>query len=146
MLFQSIFKKVNMKRSVLFVVVFLSVGGLSAGAADFASVKPILTAKCAICHASEANRPFSSKIPVWNFTSGTNIKLARKKYDMDKLLAAGDAADVASLQLLEYVVRRQSMPPVQYKFLRPSKRLTDEERGSILNWIYTQYPEWEALT
>lgn len=133
-----------MKKSIFILLILLSMGSLTAAASDFASVKTVLTEKCAVCHASEMHRPFSSKIPVWNFASGTNIKLARKKYDMDSLLEKGDAADVASLRMLEHVISHKSMPPVQYKLLRPGKRINDEERESILNWIYTQHPDWQS--
>lgn len=141
-----------MTKIILVLLVFLTVSNASSfaseksivTASDFASVKPILMSKCAICHASEVKRPFSSKIPIWNHASGTNIKLARKKYDMDALLAGGEVADVASLQLLEHVVGNQSMPPAQYKMMRPGKKISDQERDSILNWIYTKHPDWKV--
>lgn len=110
---------------------------------DFAAIKPVLTAKCAVCHASDMKRVFSSKIPVWNHMTGTHVGLARKKYDMDNLLAQGAAVDDASLQMLASVIQKNNMPPVQYKIFHPKMRVKEDERTDILNWIYTARPEWK---
>lgn len=137
-------------KKVIFLGLFLSLA-LSAHAenavpvaANFESVKPVLIKKCAICHGSEIKRPLSSKIPIWNHATGTHIGLSRKKYNIDSLLEKGDAADIASMKLLEHVVYKGSMPPVQYKLLHPKSKITDAEREAILGWIYAQYPDWKS--
>ncbi len=113
-------------------------GVVPAGSVDFAAVQPLLHAKCGVCHASEARRPSSSKIPGWNYAVGTNIGLARKKYDMDLLLKQGDEADAGQRTILEQVVSQNKMPPVQYRLIHPSKRLNEQEREMILSWIYAK--------
>jgi|GEM_PF-6033909 len=136
-----------MKRTVFTLAVLLmtctagfaeKTGVLPGGPVDFPAVKPILLAKCGVCHASEAKRPFSSKIPVWNYAVGTNIGLAREKYDMDVLLKQGDAADAGQRMILEQVVAHDKMPPVQYRLIHPRKRLNEQEREMILNWIHAK--------
>lgn len=113
------------------------------GTTDFESVKPLLAAKCGICHASDMKHPFSSKIPVWNHMTGTHTGLAHKKYDMDAFFESGGEIESSQLMMLEHVVRKKSMPPVQYKLFHRKMRLTSEERESILNWIYSEHPDWK---
>lgn len=136
-----------MKRTVLTLAVLLMMctagfaektGALSGAPVDFSAVKPLLAAKCGVCHASEARRPFSSRIPVWNYAVGTNIGLARKKYDMDLLLKQGDEADAGQRMILEQVVTQNKMPPVQYRLIHPRKRLNEQEREMILAWIHAK--------
>lgn len=126
---------------LFFILICAPVFAASSG--DFESVKPLLAAKCGICHASDMKHPFSSKIPVWNHLTGTHTGLARKKYDMDGIFTDGAAADSGQLLMLENVVRSKTMPPFQYKLLHPGMRLSAEERARILDWIYNRYPDWK---
>lgn len=117
--------------------------GSQDNAADFSVIKPVLTVKCAVCHAAEAKRPFTSKIPLWNFAAGSNIKLAREKYDIDPLMQQGEAADIAQMKILEHIIAEGKMPPFQYRLFRPGMKISKEERAAILDWIYSKHPDWK---
>ncbi|MCB9799298.1 MAG: heme-binding domain-containing protein [Candidatus Omnitrophica bacterium] len=117
----------------------------TAVSSDFEQIRPVLEQKCAICHASVAvKRPFSSKIPVWNFAAGANVKLARKKYDIDGLLKDGKFASEGHLKMLEHTILKKNMPPFQYRLFHAKKRISAEEREAILAWIYSVHPEWKT--
>jgi len=141
---------VNLPRLLTILVLTQFMGaGLSAyagekapAASDFQAIKLILDAKCAGCHSAEGYRPFSSKIPFWNYATGTHAGLSQKKYAIDDLLAQGAEASEGHLKMLEHVVKNKSMPPIQYRIMRPDKRLNSQERELILQWIYGLKPEW----
>ncbi len=84
-------------------------------------LKPILKKACFDCHHSDAK----------NF-------IAKKKVNFATLNELTKVKKISTLKKIEKEIKEDKMPPKKYIKRNPDKKLTDEEKELIYNWITTE--------
>ena len=107
------------------------------GSEGFDKVSQILQNKCVDCHApGMLRKPIYSDLPIAKQLMEHDIDRARSRLVLSKKLFNGqESFTLLQLARIEHAVRSNMMPPALYLTMHWSKRLTSDERKTILDWL-----------
>ena len=105
--------------------------------ADFLQkIKPIFNQKCAVCHSSEAIAPWYASIFIAGGLITSDMAKAREHLEISKGFPfTGQGTPAEDLHAIKEVVVKDLMPTQLYLFFHSDKRLSNEEKGVILDWV-----------
>ena len=99
-------------------------------------IKPIFQKKCFDCHSNYTQYPWYYKLGVGKDIIDEDIREAKIRMDMSRdfpfTLQGSPRRD---LDLIEHVIKQDTMPPGRYKMLNWDKGLTQQEKNQILDWV-----------
>ncbi len=99
-------------------------------------IKPIFQKKCFDCHSNYTQYPWYYKLGVGKDIIDEDIREAKVRMDMSRdfpfTLQGSPRRD---LDLIEHVIKQDTMPPGRYKMLNWDKGLTQQEKNQILDWV-----------
>ncbi len=99
-------------------------------------VRPIFRAKCFDCHSTETHYPWYYKLPGVRQLLDHDIREGKKHLDMTGGFPfKGHHTVKDQLKSIEKSVREGTMPLWRYRLLHWNARLTEEEKGVILQWV-----------
>lgn len=100
------------------------------------SVKPIFEAKCIACHGQVATLPWYSSFPFAKNLIQRDLVQAKEHLDMSTGFPfGGHGSDMEDLEAIRESVDAGDMPPLRYKLLHWSARVSQEERSAIVAWV-----------
>jgi len=107
------------------------------GSEGFDEVSQILQNKCVDCHApGMLRKPIYSDLPIAKQLMEHDIDRARSRLVLSKKLFNGqESFTLLQLARIEHAVQSNMMPPALYLTMHWSKRLTSDERKTILDWL-----------
>lgn len=103
-----------------------------------ADSQAILKAKCMDCHSDQTSYPWYSKLPIIQDLIKADIEKGKSYLHLEEqIFSKRKEKDISKhiVLRLEEVVKRDSMPPIQYKAMHWDKILTKEDRRVLLDWI-----------
>ncbi len=99
-------------------------------------VRPVFLKSCFDCHSANTRYPWYYDLPIATQIIDRDIREARKHIDMTAGFPfKGHGTPLEDLEAIEKVVNEGSMPPWRYRILHRGSRLTDDEKGQIMQWI-----------
>ncbi|GAB3481569.1 cytochrome c peroxidase [Azotobacter salinestris] len=93
---------------------------------------------CQYCHTSSSELPFYASLPVAKQLMDKDIEMAQRQFNIESLLAnvqQGKAVSEVDLAKIESVMQDNAMPPNLYLSMHWRSRLSDEEKGVLLDWV-----------
>ncbi|KFK94674.1 cytochrome C peroxidase [Serratia sp. Ag1] len=108
---------------------------------------------CDYCHTTSAKLPFYAGLPIAKQLMDYDVRTGNRQFNLDAIRTAlqqKTAVPEADLAKLEYVLQDQSMPPMLYKTMHWSGKISDDDRQELLSWIHQQreqhysYPDTPA--
>jgi len=103
-----------------------------------AAVKVLSDNGCQYCHTRNSELPFYASLPVAKQLMENDIELAQRQFNIESLLAnvqQGKPVSEVDLAKIESVMQDSSMPPNLYLSMHWRSRLSDEEKGTLLDWV-----------
>ncbi len=85
------------------------------------NVKEIVKRSCFDCHAKGAKNMY-----------------AKGKLNFDKLDDLTDIKKISALNNIQHMIQSDAMPPEKYIKRNPDKKITDEEKDIISQWVNTE--------
>ncbi len=86
-----------------------------------AEVHSILKKSCFDCHSDEAKKI-----------------LSKSKLNFDKLDGLSEVKKISTLKKIEKEIKEEKMPPKKYVQKNPEKKMTEEEKTMVFEWIKTE--------
>lgn len=102
--------------------------------AEMLRAKEIIESKCILCHSTEPELPFYSKIPGVSKEINKHVEVGTQIADLKKLFEMGGADEVL-LAKLEQSIKLNTMPIPSYLALHWNGRLKNAEKEDLLKWI-----------
>ncbi len=102
---------------------------------------------CDYCHTVSSDLPFYSSLPVAKQLMNYDMHLGYKSFNLTPLrqsLIDDTPALQSDLTKIEWVMEHQTMPPTRYTALHWDGKMSDEERGVVLDWIKAQRLKYYA--
>jgi len=100
------------------------------------NIKSIFSKKCLSCHGTNDSPPWYYSLPIAKQLMDSDMREAKKHMDMSNGFPfEGHGSPKDDLLALERTVRKNDMPPVEYKILHWDSELTEEEIKVINSWI-----------
>ncbi|MFD2836158.1 cytochrome-c peroxidase [Azotobacter vinelandii] len=93
---------------------------------------------CQYCHTRNSELPFYANMPIAKQLMNKDIELAQRQFNIESLLASaqqGKAVSEVDLAKIESVMQDNAMPPNLYLGMHWRSRLSDEEKGVLLDWV-----------
>jgi hypothetical protein len=90
---------------------------------------------CFDCHSNNTIYPWYSNIQPFSWIIARDIENGKAKLNFNDLGSLSARRQVSKLRDMENRIKDGSMPPPAYKLMHGGGRLTDEERGLIIDWI-----------
>lgn len=105
--------------------------------AKFSKVATVVQEKCMACHTRDYNLPFYARIPGIKEIVEKDYNDGLRAMDLNAELvesAAGQPIGETVLAKMEWVVRNDTMPPAKFTAVHWSSRLSNRDKGDILDW------------
>lgn len=93
---------------------------------------------CQYCHTRNSELPFYANLPVAKQVMAKDIEMAQRQFNIESLLSnvqQGQAVSEVDLAKLESVMQDNAMPPNLYLSMHWRSRLSDAEKGVLLDWV-----------
>jgi len=105
--------------------------------ASFQPVAAVLEGKCAGCHVPGANLPFYADFPLAGGLIHKDIARGLRFIDMQDAFSSTEGpVSQPVLAKLEYVLSKDSMPPLRYRVMHWDSGLDDKDRDVMSTWIH----------
>lgn len=102
------------------------------------NVKPIFQQKCFDCHSQQTRYPWYHKIPGIKQLIESDIKEGLQHIDFEPDFPfKSHATPSEDLDEILEVIEKNDMPPVSYRIMHPSSKLTEPEKSVIKRWVQT---------
>lgn len=99
-------------------------------------VKPIFQKKCFDCHSQKTNYPWYHKIPGVKQLIESDIKEGLEHIDFEPGFPfKSHATPSEDLDEILEVIEKNDMPPMSYRIMHPSSKLTEPEKEIIKKWV-----------
>lgn len=100
------------------------------------NVKPIFLKSCLDCHGSPVSLRWYYAFPVAKQLMNYDMKESKAHLDMTKDFPfGGHGSPLEDLEAIASVLENESMPPLRYRMMHWSSRITSQERKTIASWI-----------
>jgi cytochrome c peroxidase len=110
----------------------------SAKSTEREAVEKIFRAKCMDCHSDETNYPWYFNLPVAKDIIQADIRKGKAYLHLQEdLFDYKNEKDIPKhvIARLEKEIRRDNMPPIQYKLAHWDKIVNPDEKQQILRWL-----------
>lgn len=99
-------------------------------------VKPIFTQKCMDCHSNRTRYPWYHSLPILQNIIDQDIAEGREHLDLSSDYPfGGHGSPEEDLDAIKEAIRDDSMPPLAYKLMHWSSRITHDEKETIMRWV-----------
>ena len=99
-----------------------------------ADVKALLRRACYDCHSHETRWPWYSRVAPVSWLVASDVSEGREELDLSRWRALGADARAKVAKKLPEEVEEGEMPPLTYRLVHSDARLTDAERGKLVEW------------
>ena len=100
---------------------------------DSPQTRAMVKRACFDCHSNETVYPWYASIAPSSWLLQFDIDRARANMNFSEWSAGIDGTIMAND--IEKVLRRDEMPPIQYRLIHPEARLSDAEKTALINGL-----------
>lgn len=112
-----------------------------------ANVKPIFQQSCFNCHSTQTIYPWYAKLPGAKQLIEADVTEAKRHLDFTADFPFGShSSPPEDLVAIGKSIRDASMPPLRYRVMHPSSKLSSEEILKVEKWINESLAQLKALT
>ncbi|HRK61063.1 MAG TPA: heme-binding domain-containing protein [Candidatus Omnitrophota bacterium] len=139
----------------LLAAVFLGTAGLCAAqdtsssfskAKSFEKANEVFQVSCMPCHSAQTPVPWYGRLPVMSSAMKKEYRSAIKGLNLDDdVYLPGKKFDPETLDKIESVIQKGSMPPLDFRMRHWKARLSKKEKQAILDWISDERIKLTAL-
>lgn len=109
-------------------------------------VKPIFNQSCMNCHGSNTKYPWYHSLPFAKKIIDYDVTEAKVHLDMtNDYPFGGHGSPSEDLEAILASLEKDTIPPLRYKMMHWSSRLTSEEVTTVKNWIKSGLEELETI-
>lgn len=101
-------------------------------------VAALLRDSCADCHSNQTRWPWYSRLPPVSWLVARDVVRGRQELNFSEWGSYFPQTRRRKLQWMERALISENMPPLLYRMIHPSSRLSESDRDAIVNWIETQ--------
>ncbi|OGQ36731.1 MAG: hypothetical protein A3F16_00410 [Deltaproteobacteria bacterium RIFCSPHIGHO2_12_FULL_43_9] len=99
------------------------------------SVKTIFQRSCFDCHSQQTMHPWYHKLPGIKQLMDHDVREGKKHLDVTHDFPFhGHGSPEEDLDAIKKVISDDTMPPLRYKIMHPENRLSEEDKGAIIEW------------
>lgn len=99
-------------------------------------VAGIFKAKCMDCHGEAKKLPWYHVLPIAKQIMNDDMKEAKEHLDMrDGFPFKGHGTPKEDLKAIAEVIKKNEMPPLRYKIMHWSSKVSDGEKQTIQAWV-----------
>lgn len=100
-----------------------------------ASVLAIFHSSCNDCHSNQTRWPWYSRLAPISWLVAHDVHEGRKKMNLSEWGSYSTKKKEDKLELICEQVTNSDMPDGKYTFFHRTARLTEEQRGSVCEWV-----------
>ena len=101
-------------------------------------IQETLRRSCYDCHSNQTQWPWYAHVAPFSWAVARDIELGRRQLNFSEW---GDYYPVTRKRKLQWMGRalqQEVMPPLSYRLIHPSSRLSPQERAHLERWIDTE--------
>jgi hypothetical protein len=101
-------------------------------------IQDTLRRSCYDCHSNQTQWPWYAHVAPFSWAVARDIELGRRQLNLSEW---GDYYPVTRRRKLQWMgraLRQEEMPPLSYRLIHPSSRLTPQDRAQLERWIQTK--------
>jgi len=101
-------------------------------------IQKTLRRSCYDCHSNQTQWPWYAHVAPFSWAVARDIELGRRQLNFSEW---GDYYPVTRKRKLQWMGRalqQEVMPPLSYRLIHPSSRLSPQERAHLERWIDTE--------
>lgn len=98
------------------------------------TVETILRKSCFDCHSNNTRYPFYTYIQPIGWFMNYHIQKGKNELNFNEFWSYSQRRQESKLKAIVNQIKSNEMPLSSYTFIHKNAKLTDEERGIIINW------------
>lgn len=134
-------------KAILFAAFFLGAAGACCAqdasaqysfskAKSFEKANEVFQVSCMVCHSAQTPVPWYGRLPVLGSAMKKEYRKAIKGLNLDdEVYLPGKKITPETLDKIESVIQKGSMPPLGFRMKHWEARLSKKEKQAILDWI-----------
>jgi hypothetical protein len=101
-------------------------------------IQNTLRRSCYDCHSNQTQWPWCSHVAPFSWAVARDIELGRRQLNFSEWGDYNAVTRRRKLQWMGRALQQEVMPPLSYRLIHPSSRLSPEDRMQLERWIDTQ--------
>lgn len=101
-------------------------------------IQDALRRSCYDCHSNQTRWPWYGHVAPFSWAVARDIELGRRQLNFSEWGAYYPVTRKRKLQWMGRALRREDMPPLSYRLIHPSSRLSPQDRARLERWIDTE--------
>lgn len=101
-------------------------------------IQDALRRSCYDCHSNQTRWPWYGHVAPLSWAVARDIELGRRQLNFSEWGAYYPVTRKRKLQWMGRALRREDMPPLSYRLIHPSSRLSPQDRARLERWIDTE--------
>jgi hypothetical protein len=98
-------------------------------------IQPLFERSCLDCHSSKTRYPWYARLPLVERLIASDIAEGRRHLDLEGGYPfKSHATPLDDLKAIREEIEKNEMPPARYRWLHPDRRLSEEEKKSVVAW------------
>ena len=101
-------------------------------------IQNTLRRSCYDCHSNQTQWPWYSHVAPFSWAVARDIELGRRQLNFSEWAGYYPVTRRRKLQWMGRALQQEAMPPLSYRLIHPSSRLSPQDRAQLERWIDTQ--------
>lgn len=101
-------------------------------------IQDTLRRSCYDCHSNQTQWPWYGHVAPFSWAVARDIELGRRQLNFSEWGDYYPATRKRKLQWMGRALRQEVMPPLSYRLIHPSSRLSPQDRAQLERWIDTE--------
>jgi hypothetical protein len=101
-------------------------------------IQNTLRRSCYDCHSNQTQWPWYSHVAPFSWAVARDIELGRRQLNFSEWGGYYPVTRRRKLQWMGRALQKEAMPPLSYRLIHPSSRLSPRDRAQLERWIDTQ--------
>ena len=98
-------------------------------------IQDTLKRSCYDCHSNQTQWPWYSHVAPFSWAVARDIELGRRQLNFSEWGDYYPATRRRKLQWMGRALQQEVMPPLSYRLIHPSSRLSPQDRAQLERWI-----------
>src|SRR5215472_10958178 len=101
-------------------------------------IQDTLRRSCYDCHSNQTRWPWYGHVAPFSWAVARDIELGRRQLNFSEWGEYYPVTRKRKLQWMGRALQQEDMPPLSYRLIHPSSRLSPQDRAQLERWIDTQ--------
>jgi hypothetical protein len=98
-------------------------------------IQETLRRSCYDCHSNQTRWPWYGHVAPFSWAVARDIELGRRQLNFSEWGAYYPVTRKRKLQWMGRALQQEDMPPLSYRLIHPSSRLSPQDRAQLERWI-----------